>query len=633
MQAQQLGSVQKAADLIVERTGGRIILGLPLGTGKPNQLVNELYRRAVADPAISLEILTALSLARPAGGSDLERRFLGPFVERVFGDYVELEYLSAMRRNRLPANVQVHEFYVAPASELGNSYSQRNYISSNYTHAPRDIAARGVNVLAQAVASRETADGRELSLSCNPEITLALERTIRRRRGTDTPVLTVAVVNRQLPFMVHDAIAAPDLFDLVVDDPACHTALFSTPNMPVGMAEHFIGMHASTLVKDGGTLQIGIGALGDAVAGALLLRHEDNAAYRSLVQEIRQVFPASPEVAAIGELAPFAKGLYGCSEMFTYGLFELFRRGLIKRGVDYRGGEIAMHGGFFLGPTALYEGLHRLSETEMRRICMTNINYVNHLYGSEDEKRRFRRDARFINTAFTITLLGAGVADQLDDGRILSGVGGQYNFVAQAHELDGGRSVMLVRATRERSGELASNIVWNYGHTTIPRHLRDIVVTEYGVADLRGKSDSEIIKAMLNITDSRFQPALLEQARKHLKLEADYQIPVEYRNNTAASLRAIYDRARARSLFPPFPLGTDFNFTEQVLLQALGWLKSKAEPRFLLELARKSMLDESVAQHFRPHLTHMGLWEPTTLKERIYRRMLLAALHETADRG
>ena len=58
-----------------------------------------------------------------------------------------------------------------------------------------------------------------------------------------------------------------------------------------------------------------------------------------------------------------------------------------------------------------------------------------------------------------------------------------------------------------------SNIRWDYGHTTIPRHLRDIVVTEYGVADLRGKSDRDVIAAMLAITDSRFQDELMRQAK------------------------------------------------------------------------------------------------------------------------
>ena len=105
-------SMEAAADTIVEQTGGNIVLGMPLGIGKPNPLANALYRRAVRDPRITLIINTALSLGRPSAGSGLEKRFLEPFVERVFGDYEELEYLYAMRQGLLPDNIEVHEFFV-----------------------------------------------------------------------------------------------------------------------------------------------------------------------------------------------------------------------------------------------------------------------------------------------------------------------------------------------------------------------------------------------------------------------------------------------------------------------------------------------------------------------------------------
>ena len=97
--------------------------------------------------------------------------------------------------------------------------------------------------------------------------------------------------------------------------------------------------------------------------------------------------------------------------------------------------------------------------------------------------------------------LGAAVSDGLDDGRVVSGVGGQYNFVAMAHALPGGRSALLLRSTREAGGEAESNIRWNYGHTTIPRHLRELYITEYGIADLRGQPDEDCIVAMAGVSD------------------------------------------------------------------------------------------------------------------------------------
>ncbi|MEH6569541.1 MAG: acetyl-CoA hydrolase/transferase C-terminal domain-containing protein [Halioglobus sp.] len=620
-------SVDKAADAIIEKTAGEIVLGMPLGMGKPNPLVNSLYRKAVDDSAISLTILTALSLARPHPSGDLQQRFLQPFIDRVYGDYEELEYLQSARRGSLPDNIAVHEFFVQPASELGNAYTQQNYLNSNYTHAARDMNNRGVNVIAQTIARRSHEGVEELSLSCNPEVVLDALPALNRRRVSGETILVVGQIHPDLPFMENTAIAPVDMFDIVIDDPAYTSQLINTPNMPVGMTEHFIGLAASALIKDGGTLQIGIGALGDAVACATLLRHQDNAVYQKLLQECdytTQLFPALSETGIPG---PFVDGLYGCSEMFTYGLFRLFKAGVIKRTVqDKNGRSICMHGGFFLGPNAFYEGLRTMSPQEHSQIDMTHISFVNGLYGEEELKRAHRRDARFINTAFTVTLLGAGVADQLEDGRILSGVGGQYNFVAQAHELEGARSVLLVRAARMKDGQASSNVLWNYGHTTIPRHLRDIVVTEYGVADLRSKTDAETIAAMLNICDSRFQEELMAKAKEEGKLPVDYQIPEAYRNNTPERLQSIYVKHHSLGRFPEFPLGSDFTYVEEMLMGALGWLKTHVKPSAMPELAKASIIDEQTVLHYRPHLERMGLDNPSSIKEKLYRQLLLIAL-------
>src|SRR5688572_28853446 len=90
--------VGECVDAVLRRVGSRVVLALPLGIGKPNPVANEFYRRAARDPSIDLTIITALSLRKPSARSDLEKRLLQPLVERVFGNYVELEYAHAMRR-------------------------------------------------------------------------------------------------------------------------------------------------------------------------------------------------------------------------------------------------------------------------------------------------------------------------------------------------------------------------------------------------------------------------------------------------------------------------------------------------------------------------------------------------------
>ncbi|MFP3648668.1 acetyl-CoA hydrolase/transferase C-terminal domain-containing protein, partial [Paraburkholderia sp. SIMBA_054] len=85
-------------------------------------------------------------------------------------------------------------------------------------------------------------------------------------------------------------------------------------------------------------------------------------------------------------------------------------------------------------------------------------------------ERLQRRDARFFNSCMIVSALGAAASDALEDGRVVSGVGGQYNFVAMAHALEDARSVLMFRASRaDAGGREESNVRWNYGHATIPR--------------------------------------------------------------------------------------------------------------------------------------------------------------------
>ncbi|MDD1016092.1 acetyl-CoA hydrolase/transferase C-terminal domain-containing protein [Pseudomonas rubra] len=631
-------SIDNAVDEVLARLPAHIHMGLPLGLGKPNRFVNALYARIRQLPERRLTIYTALSLGRPDLGDGLQRRFLEPFIERVFADYLELAYLHDLRRDQLPANIRVEQFFMQPGSLLHSVTAQQDYVSSNYSHAARDINAKGLNLVAQLVAQDPEHPGH-LSLSCNPDITLDLLPMIARRRAAGETILMLGQVHAELPYMPGASELAQEDFDLLIDSPE-RTRLFSTPNMPVTTQDHFIGLHASALVRDGGTLQIGIGAMGDALTAGLLARQADSAAYQALLDDL-DVQPWHTLIEREGGIQPFAHGLYGCSEMFVNGLLALVEAGIIRRPVypdearqqaanngqlDDQG--VLVHGGFFLGPQGFYQRLREMPPSLRKRFAMSAISYINELYGQESLKRLQRRDARFINTVFSMTLMGAGVADQLEDGRVLSGVGGQYNFVAQGHALEGARSILLLRSWREAGGEVSSNLVWEYGHCTIPRHLRDIVVTEYGIADLRGQTDAEVIGRLLAISDSRFQPGLIERAQKAGKLPKDFRLDQRFTDNTPQRLQAL--RARHSGLFPEYPLGSDFSAEERDLLRALNWLKSKFKLSEVLELG-KAALDAPAPEAFAAQVARMGLAQPQGLKEELYQRLLLAGLQATAS--
>ncbi|HEV2682013.1 MAG TPA: acetyl-CoA hydrolase/transferase C-terminal domain-containing protein, partial [Rhodanobacter sp.] len=297
---------------------------------------------------------------------------------------------------------------------------------------------------------------------------------------------------------------------------------------------------------------------------------------------------------------------------------------------DVPGGHY-LRGAFFLGSRELYEWLDATEAADPDAIDMCPVSNVNQLYGDHQALAMLqRRGARFFNTCMMATLLGAAVSDTLDDGGVVSGVGGQYNFVAMAHELPEGRSTLLLRATRQVRGGIESNIRWNYGQTTIPRHLRDIYVTEYGVADLRGKSDSECVEAMLAICDARFLDALCAEAKAHGKLAADFVIPEAWRRHHPRYLREALTPFQQKGLLPQFPFGSDFTEVEQRLLPALNWLKAcgsswRGKSRLLRAACRpgKAVAGEEEA------LARMGLSAPVTLADRVQLRLLQAALRRS----
>jgi len=644
---QPIDSVEAAVSRMLEHLPGELHVGAPLGLGKPHRLLNALYARVAADPSRPMTLYTALSLDPPRAAPGLEQRFLGPFAERHFGaDFPRLAYVDAQRHDALPAHVSVEEFYLQSGALLGSSQAQRRYASLNYTHVARALADRGVNCIVQKVAADE--DGSRLSLSSNTDLTFdAVDAIVAA--GLPRPLL-VAEVDPSLPWLDGAAVVPADWFDIVVAPPGPHPKLFALPRQPVGDAEHAIGLYASTLVRDGGTLQIGIGALSDALCHALVLRHTDNATYRRALAALAPDIERHPAVVASGGLDPFAQGLYGCSEMINEGFKRLVETGILRRKVVdkaplmrrmndgsasalerelvERDGEF-LHGAFYLGSQDFYDWLHGLDDATRRGIGMRRVSEINELYGLDEGLERLqRRDGRFFNTCMMATALGAAVSDGLDDGRVVSGVGGQYNFVAMAHALPDRRSALLLRATRDADGGAQSNVRWNYGHATIPRHLRDIYITEYGIADLRGKPDEDCVVAMASIADARFAPGLLSTAKRSGKLRDGFTMPDAWSRHTPGALGEALAPFRRDGTLPDYPLGCDFTPVEQRLVRALAWLKARTA-------SRRGKLATVAAALFeggddREALARMALADPRGAGERLQARLLRLALRRTA---
>ena len=708
-------SLQECVDFVRLRLGQHWVMGAPLALGKPNHLINALYLAARADPAIRLDIFTALSLNPPKPAHGLKQRFLGPFVQRQFGDYPRLEYLQDLDLGRIPDNITISEFYFRSGTRLQDRHAQRHYVSSNYTHVARDMHSKGVNLLVQMVVVHPERP-QHYSLGSNPDVTLDLLRRMPREK-----LLFIAQLNPDMPYMDGDAELPRGEFDLVLEQHP--QPLFAVPRMPVSDEDFLIGLHTSQLIRDGGTLQVGIGSLGDAVCYSTRLRHQHNATYCQLLDAVEAHHRASPGLCQQwGGHQPFEQGLYAASEMFMDGLIHLYQAGVLKRRVyDHPGlqtllnrgqlketlaadcldilwqegllparlddatlawllrfgilqpgvgcdesmitlagcgsvendlaqaevraflqkhaqgrkltGGVILHAAFFLGSRWMYDTLNAMSRQERSLFQMTGVSRVNQLYGAEVMDRAQRQEGRFINTTMKMTLLGAAASDQLNDGQVVSGVGGQYNFVAMAHALERGRSILMLRSYRDSGKQASSNIVWEYPHTTIPRHLRDIVVTEYGAADLRSADDEAVIQKMICIADSRWQQPLRAAAVKAGKLDPAWSIPAEFGRNTP---QWVHDRLRCwrtAGIIRDYPFGSDFTVEEQTIVRALTFLATKGSSRagrVRLVLAAMGARGRCAA-HEQPGLARMALEKPTSLRERMDRRLLCLAFKSTTQ--
>ena len=209
-------SPEAIAEDIIADVGSNLVVGLPLGLGKANHVINALYVRAVADRSIHLTFLSALTLEKPEPSNLLERRFISPVIERLFGGYPDLAYAHALRAGELPPNIQVIEFFFLAGRWLHVPFAQQHYISANYTHASSYLLARGLNVVTQLVAKRRVDGVARYSLSCNTDTTLDV---LKARAEGHASFKLVAQVNSELPFMPGAGDLPGEEFSAVLESP------------------------------------------------------------------------------------------------------------------------------------------------------------------------------------------------------------------------------------------------------------------------------------------------------------------------------------------------------------------------------------------------------------------------------
>jgi acyl-CoA hydrolase len=276
----------------------------------------------------------------------------------------------------------------------------------------------------------------------------------------------VAQVNRSMPRTLGDSFIHVNEIDYGVE---ADVAPYVHSLPPVGDLERRIGSYVADLVPDGATVQMGIGAIPSAVADALGNKHD--------------------------------LGIH--TEMMTDVVLDLVERGVVTGEAKEinRGRVVAT---FMLGSQRLYDWVDDNPMVEMRPAEYTNDTAV---------IRRFKKMVA-INSAIEIDLTGQVCADSIGP-RMYSGVGGQMDFVRGAALADEGRAIIALPSTaaHESASRIVPFLSQGAGVVTTRAHV-ETVVTEWGVAELHGRSIRERARQLIAIADPQFRSELEADARR-----------------------------------------------------------------------------------------------------------------------
>jgi acyl-CoA hydrolase len=317
-------------------------------------------------------------------------------------------------------------------------------------------------VMATAVAPADAKGNFSLSLHAGATVAEL------HRCGRDPERLLIAEVNPKLPrtFGIppeHPHALSEDEIDVLVESDRGPLAL---PDAEPSEVDRAIAAHACAYIQPESTLQTGIGGIPNAIA-----RH----------------------------LAEGPDGAYGIhTEMFTTGLMQLHRAGKVANSKGSHDGLSICT--FAAGTPELYAWLHECEEVRFLPVECVN----------DPAAIAANRSMVSINGALAVDLAGQIAADALD-GRQHSGIGGHEDFVAGASLPPGGRSLVCLPSTARAGGRRVSRIVASLPPgplVTTPRHQVDIVITEWGAAELRGRSTAERARALAGIAHPDFRDAL-----------------------------------------------------------------------------------------------------------------------------
>ena len=378
------------------------------------------------------------------------------------GDVTDLHFHHFHTEGPAPYSAPEYEgkffdqgFFIGPNVRPNVNAGYADYVPVHLGETPRLYRSGAIKLEAALVnISRPNADGM-VSLGTSVDCSVA---------AIETAKTVIGVVNPNVPFAYGNLIPLSKFDYLVEDNAPLVTADFAEPTE----TEKVIGHNCALLLEDGDCLQMGIGALPNALA------------------------------AELGD----HKNLGLHTEMFAIGLLRLIQKGVIN-GKNKKLDTGKVVSSFLLGPQEVYSFIDNNPDVLMRDIEYTNNPYV----------IAQNPHMKAINSAVEIDLTGQVCADSIGT-RIFSGTGGQLEFVRGASMSEGGKSIIAM-ASRTAKGQSKIVPCLNAGAGVVtPRSDAHWMVTEYGAVDLYGKSLQERAKLMISIAHPDDRNMLDEEAFK-----------------------------------------------------------------------------------------------------------------------
>ena len=355
------------------------------------------------------------------------------------------------------ANVRHDAYFFGGASRPGGQAGWIDYVPAYFSELPM-LLDRGLLPAEVVVSMASPMDEHGyFSLSLAPDYTMA---AVRRAR------VVLLEVNPNVPFANGDCLVHVSQVAGIVES---EDALFEVGLPEIGSVQEAIGKYVADLIDDGATLQIGYGGIPDAVVMQLKHKHD--------------------------------LGIH--TEMLGDGILSLIEAGAVtnRRKTFMPGRTVAT---FALGSHRLYRTMHRNPGIEMHPVDFTNDPYV-----------AARNDNLCaINATMQIDLIGQCGSETL--GHLpYSGTGGQADFVRAANRSKGGKAFIVLPSTAKNGAVSRIAPVLSPGtHVTTSKNDINYVVTEYGVAQLRGKTAKQRAEALIGIAHPDFRGELREAARK-----------------------------------------------------------------------------------------------------------------------